>query len=209
MQVDVYTKDGQKSGRTVELPDNIFGIEPNEHVVYLAVKAYQANQRQGNHMTKNRKLVRGGGKKPWKQKGRGVARAGTTRSPLWVGGGRVFGPVPHDYDQKVNKKTSRLARKSVLSSKVKDGQVTVVEDFTVESGKTKDMAAILNSFSAADVKALFLLPKSDEMLLRAGRNLAKLKVQVAPSASVYDLLDCKKLFIQESAIAEIAGVLAA
>jgi large subunit ribosomal protein L4 len=209
MQVDVYTKDGQKSGRSVELPDNIFGIEPNEHVVYLAVKAYQANQRQGTHKTKNRKLVRGGGKKPWKQKGRGVARAGTIRSPLWVGGGRVFGPVPHDYDQKVNKKTSRLARKSVLSSKAKDGQLTVVEDFTVESGRTKDMVAILKSFAADEVKTLFLLPKQDEMVLRAGRNISTLNVQVAPAVSVYELLNCKKLFIQESAIAGIAGVLAA
>lgn len=209
MQVDVYTKDGQKSGRTVELPDNIFGIEPNEHVVYLAVKAYQANQRQGTNMTKNRRLVRGGGKKPWKQKGRGVARAGTTRSPLWVGGGRVFGPVPHGFDQKVNKKTSRLARKSVLSSKIKDGQLTIVEDFTVESGKTKDMVAILKSFAADTIKSLVLLPKPDEMLLRAGRNISKLNVQLAPSASVYDLLNCKKLLIQESAIAGIAGVLAA
>jgi large subunit ribosomal protein L4 len=209
MQVDIYTKDGQKSGRTVELPDTVFGIEPNEHVVYLAVKAFLANQRQGTHMTKNRKLVRGGGKKPWKQKGRGVARAGTIRSPLWVGGGRVFGPVPHDYDQKVNKKTSRLARKSVLSSKAKEGQLTVIEDFTVESGKTKDMAAILKSFAADQVKALVLLSKQDAMLSRAVRNIPTLNVQVAPSASVYDLLDCKKLFIQESAIAGIAGVLAA
>ncbi|MDZ7288831.1 MAG: 50S ribosomal protein L4 [candidate division KSB1 bacterium] len=209
MQVDVYTKDGQKSGRTVELPDNVFGIAPNEHVVYLAVKAYMANQRQGTHMTKNRKLVRGGGKKPWRQKGRGVARAGTTRSPLWVGGGRVFGPVPRDYDQKVNKKSSRLARKSVLSNKLKDGQLTVVEDFTIESGQTKDMIAVLKNFSAHDVKSLFLLPKKDEMFLRAGRNIPTLNIQVAPQASVYELLDCKKLLIQESAIAEIAGVLAA
>jgi large subunit ribosomal protein L4 len=208
MQVDVYSKTGEKTGRTVDLPDDIFGIKPNEHVVYLAVKAYQANQRQGTHMTKNRKLVRGGGKKPWKQKGRGVARAGTIRSPLWVGGGRVFGPVPHDYDQKVNKKTSRLARKSVLSSKVKDGQVTVVEDFMIDSGKTKDMTAILKSFTADKVKSLVLVPKHDNMTLQAGRNLAKLHVQVAPNASVYELMDCKKLFIQESAVAGIAGVLA-
>jgi large subunit ribosomal protein L4 len=159
-------------------------------------------------MTKNRKLVRGGGKKPWKQKGRGVARAGTIRSPLWVGGGRVFGPVPHDYDQKVNKKASRLARKSVLSSKIKEGQVTVVEDFSVESGKTKDMIAILKSFDADRVKALVLLSKQDKMVLQAGRNLPKLNLQLAPNASVYELMDCKKLFIQEGAIAGIAGVLA-
>jgi large subunit ribosomal protein L4 len=208
MLIDVYTKTGEKTGRSVDLPDNVFAVEPNEHVVYLAVKAYQANQRQGTHMTKNRKLVRGGGKKPWKQKGRGVARAGTIRSPLWVGGGRVFGPVPHDYDQKVNKKASRLARKSVLSSKAKDGQLTVVEDFTVESGKTKDLVAILKSFSADQVKSLVLLPKQDKMVLQAGRNIATLHVQIAPSASVYELMNCKKLFIQESAIAGIAGVLA-
>jgi len=208
MQVEIYSKTGEKTGRTVDLPENIFGIEPNEHVVYLAVKAFQANQRQGTHMTKNRKLVRGGGKKPWKQKGRGVARAGTIRSPLWVGGGRVFGPVPHDYDQKVNKKTSRLARKSVLSSKVKDGQITVVEDFTVDSGKTKDMTAVLKSFAAENVKALVLLAKQDKMMLQAGRNIPTLNLQVAPNASVYELMDCKKLFIQESAIEGIAGVLA-
>jgi large subunit ribosomal protein L4 len=208
MQVDVYTKTGKKTGRTVELPDAVFSIAPNEHVVYLAVKAYRANQRQGTHMTKTRKLVRGGGKKPWKQKGRGVARAGTIRSPLWVGGGRVFGPVPHDYDQKVNKKASRLARKSVLSSKTKEGQLTVVEDFTVESGKTRDMVAILKSFAADKVKSLMLLPKQDNMVLQAGRNIPTLHVQVAPTASVYELMDCKKLFIQESAIAGIAGVLA-
>ncbi len=208
MQVDVYSKAGEKTGRTVELPDNIFSIKPNEHVVYLAVKAYQANQRQGTHKTKNRKLVSGGGKKPWKQKGRGVARAGTIRSPLWVGGGRVFGPVPHDYDQKVNKKTSRLARKSVLSSKIKDGQLTVVEDFTIESGRTKDMVAILKSLGAANVKSLILLPKHDNMVLQAGRNIAKLHTQIGANASVYELMDCKKLLIQESAISAIAGVLA-
>jgi large subunit ribosomal protein L4 len=208
MQVDVYSKSGQKTGRTIDLPENIFGIEPNEHVVYLAVKAFRANQRQGTHMTKNRKLVRGGGKKPWKQKGRGVARAGTIRSPLWVGGGRVFGPVPHDYDQKVNKKVSRLARKSVLAGKAKDGELMIVEDFTIESGKTKDLAAVLKSFAAENIKALVLVAKPDKMMLQAGRNIPTLNVQIAPNASVYDLIDCKKLFIQESAIDEIAGVLA-
>jgi large subunit ribosomal protein L4 len=138
-----------------------------------------------------------------------VGRAVTFRSPWWVGGGRVFGRVQLEYDHNVNKKTSRLARKSVLSSKAKEGQLTVIEDFTVESGKTKDMAAILKSFAADQVKALVLLSKQDAMLSRAVRNIPTLNVQVAPSASVYDLLDCKKLFIQESAIAGIAGVLAA
>jgi large subunit ribosomal protein L4 len=208
MQIDLYTKDGQKSGKKVELPDEIFGIQPNEHAVYLAIKAYLANQRQGTHMTKNRKLVSGGGKKPWKQKGRGVARAGTIRSPLWVGGGRVFGPVPHEYREKLNKKVNRLARKSALSTKVKDGQLTVVEDFTIESGKTRDMVEVLKNFAVENSKALFLLPKHDEMLLRAGKNIPKLDIRDAASASAYDLLNCQKLFIQESAIATIAGVLA-
>jgi large subunit ribosomal protein L4 len=209
MQVDVYTKDGQKSGKTLELPEEVFGIEPNEHAVYLAVKAYLANQRQGTHMTKNRKLVRGGGKKPWRQKGRGVARAGTIRSPLWVGGGRVFGPVPRDYSQKVNKKVNRLARKSILSNKAKDGQLMVVEDFTIESGKTRDMAAVLKNFASENVKALFLLSDHDAMFLRAGRNLPMLNIQIASSASVYELLNCQKLFIQQSAIERIVGVFAA
>jgi large subunit ribosomal protein L4 len=209
MQVDVYTKDGQKSGKTIDLPEAIFGIEPHEHAVYLAVKAYLANQRQGTNKTKNRKLVRGGGKKPWRQKGRGVARAGTIRSPLWVGGGRVFGPVPRDYSQKLNKKVNRLARKSVLSSKVKEGQLMVVEDFTIASGKTKDMVAVLKSFTAENAKSLFLLPDRDEMFLRAGRNISTLNVQIAENASVYELLNCQRLFIQESAVARIAGVLAA
>ena len=193
----------------VTLSDTTFAREFNESLVHQVVVAYMAAGRAGTKAQKTRAQVRGGGKKPWKQKGRGVARAGTTRSPLWVGGGRVFGPVPHDYDEKINKKTSRLARKSVLSSKAKDGQLTVVEDFTVESGRTKDMLAVLKSFAADKVKALFLLPKQDALLLRAGRNLPKLNVQIAPSASVYELLDCKKLFIQESAITGIAGVLAA
>jgi large subunit ribosomal protein L4 len=209
MQVEVYTKDGQKSGKTVELPEEIFGVEPNEHAVYLAVKAYLANQRQGTNQTKNRKLVRGGGKKPWRQKGRGVARAGTIRSPLWVGGGRVFGPTPRDYSQKLNKKVNRLARKSVLSSKLKEGQLMVIEDFTIESGKTRDLVNVLKNFAVNKVKALFLLPQHDEILLRAGRNIPTLDIQVAAHASAYALLNCQKLFIQESAIASIAGVLAA
>jgi large subunit ribosomal protein L4 len=208
MQVEVYTRDGQKSGKTVELPEEIFGIQPNEHVVYLAVKSYLANQRQGTHKTKNRKLVRGGGKKPWRQKGRGVARAGTIRSPLWVGGGRVFGPVPRDYSQKLNKKVNRLARKSVLSGKAKDGQLVVVEDFTIESGKTRDMVTVLKSFAIENVKSLFLLPDRNEMLLRASRNIPTVSVQDAASVSAYELLNCQRLFIQESAIPKIAGALA-
>jgi large subunit ribosomal protein L4 len=209
MQVEVYSKDGQKNGKLVDLPDEVFGIEPNEHAVYLVVKAQMANRRQGTHKTKTRREVRGGGKKPWKQKGRGVARAGSIRSPLWVGGGRVFGPKPRDYSQAVNKKVNRLARKSVLSSKLKEEKLFVVEDFTIASGKTRDMASLLKSFGVDKTKALFLVSKPDEMLHRASKNLPKLHVQIGENASTYELLDCQKLFIQESAIPKIAGVLAA
>lgn len=209
MQVEVYTKDGQKSGKTITLPDEVFGIEPNRHVIYLAVKAQQANQRQGTHKTKTRKEVSGGGKKPWKQKGRGVARAGSIRSPLWVGGGRVFGPQPRDYSQSINQKVKKLARKSVLSLKAQSGELVVVEDFTLESGKTKDMKAILKNFGADKIKSVLLVPQADSSLLRASRNLYKMKLQVGPEASTLDLLDCQKLFIQESAVSRIAGVLQA
>jgi large subunit ribosomal protein L4 len=206
MLVDVYKKDGTKSGKQVELPADIFGIDPKEHAVYLAVKAQLAKARQGTHKTKTRREVRGGGKKPWKQKGRGVARAGTIRSPLWVGGGRVFGPTPRDYSQDLPKKVKRLARRSVLSAKVKEQQVIVVEDFHIDSGKTAEMAAVLRSFAIGKQKALMLMPAHDEKTLQASRNIPNLHVQVAGTASVYELLDCGKLFIQQGAIEKIAGV---
>lgn len=209
MQVEVYTKDGQKSGKTVDLPDEVFAIEPNRHVIYLAVKAQQANQRQGTHKTKTRKDVSGGGKKPWKQKGRGVARAGSTRSPVWVGGGRVFGPQPRDYSQSVNQKVKKLARRSALSLKAKAGEIVVVEDFTVASGKTREMAGILKNLGADKLKSLLLIPQADPTLLRASRNLYRLRLQVGSDVSTFELLNCQKLFIQESAVSRLAGVLQA
>ncbi len=206
MLVDVYKMDGTKSGKQAELPADVFGVEPKEHAVYLAVKAQMANARQGTHKTKTRHEVRGGGKKPWKQKGRGVARAGTIRSPLWVGGGRVFGPTPRDYGQDMPKKVKRLARRSVLSAKLKDQQVVVVEDFQIESGKTRDMSTVLKNFNVGEQKALLLTPVHDEKTLQASRNIPNLHVQVADIASTYELLDCSKLFILQSAIEKLAGV---
>lgn len=206
MVVDIYTKEGKKSGKQVELPDEVFAVEPKTHAVYLAVKAQMANARQGTHKTKVRKEVRGGGKKPWKQKGRGVARAGTIRSPLWVGGGRVFGPLPRSYHQALNKKVGRLARRSVLAAKLKEQQIVVVEDFQIESGKTRDLAAVLNSFEVGKQKALMLLSAHDPKTLLASRNIPNLHVQVAKDASTYELLNCQKLFIQQGAIEKIAGV---
>jgi len=145
MKLDIYKKDGTKSGETIELSKEVFEIEPNDHVIYLSVKAYLANQRQGTHKSKERSEVHGGGKKPWKQKGRGGARAGTSRSPIWVGGGTIFGPKPHDYRQKLNKKVYSLARKSALSYKAKANQIVVVEDFNFDKPKTKDFTAILSA----------------------------------------------------------------
>lgn len=203
MNVDVYKKDGKVSGEKIELADDIFGIEPNDHAIYLAVKAYLANQRQGTHKAKERGEVRGGGKKPWRQKGRGTARAGTTRSPLWSGGGSIFGPRPRDYAQKLPKKVKLLARKSALSFKVKEQQLMVVEDFTFEQPKTKEFVSILNAFNANDKKILFLTSKKDGNFYKSGRNIPKVNVMEASKASTYNILNSQLLMIQKSAVNEI------
>ena len=147
MKLEVYKTDGTKSGEQVELSKDIFEIEPNDHVIYLAVKAFLANQRQGTHKAKERSEVRGGGKKPWRQKGRGGARAGTTRSPLWVGGGSIFGPKPHTYTQKLNKKVNTLARKSALSYKAKAKQIVVLKISTLKNQKQKILSRSSINFS--------------------------------------------------------------
>lgn len=208
MKVDLYNIDGQPTGQKVQLSDKVFKAPINEHAVYLTVKAQRANMRQGTHATKNRALVAGGGKKPWRQKGRGVARAGTIRSPLWVGGGRIFGPEPRDYSQKVNKKVKKLARRSVLSARVKDGQLFPVEDFTIESGKTREMAGILSNFEAQGTRTLLLVGDNNDMLLRACRNIPGLDVQLADKVSTYELVRSKKILLQKSAIKKLEEVLA-
>src|SRR3972149_3157383 len=157
MKIDILKIDGSPSGEKCELRDDIFGIEPNDHVLYLSVKSYLANQRQGTHKSKERGEVRGGGKKPWKQKGRGGARAGTSRSPLWVGGGTIFGPRPKDYRQAIPKKVKSLARKSAFSHKVKANQLMVVEDFNFDSPTTKDFAKILNNLKITGKKTLVFI----------------------------------------------------
>jgi large subunit ribosomal protein L4 len=149
MILDVFKIDGSKSGDKIDLSDSIFAIEPNDHAIYLSVKSFLANQRQGTSKAKERGEVRGGGKKPWKQKGRGGARAGTSRSPLWVGGGTIFGPRPRDYRQDIPKKVKRLARKSAFSYKVKDEQLLVVEDFNIDQPKTKEFSKILSALKVS------------------------------------------------------------
>lgn len=200
MKLEVYKQDGTKSGETVELSKEIFEIEPNDHVIYLAVKAYLANQRQGTHKAKERGEVSGGGKKPWKQKGRGGARAGTIRSPLWIGGGSIFGPKPRDYRQKLNKKVLALARRSALSYKAKANQILVVEDFNFEAPKTKDFVSILNALKVKGKRTLLLTNGTLENVYKSGRNVPKINILEANKASAYDLLNNQILVLQKSAV---------
>jgi len=203
MTLDVFKIDGTKSGEQVNLSDEIFAIEPNDHAIYLSVKSYLANQRQGTSKAKERGEVRGGGRKPWKQKGRGGARAGTSRSPLWVGGGTIFGPRPRDYRQDLPKKVKRLARKSALSYKAKDAQLMIVEDFNFEDPKTKDFSKMLGSLKVAGKKVLLLTMDNNLSLYKSGRNIAKVKVLEAAKASTYDLVNNQILIVQKSAVKEI------
>ena len=200
MKLDIYKIDGTASGKKADLSDSIFGIEPNDHAIYLSVKSYLANQRQGTHKAKERGEVRGGGKKPWKQKGRGGARAGTSRSPLWIGGGTIFGPRPRDYRQDLPKKAKRLARKSALSYKVKDEQLIVVEDFNFENPKTKDFKNFLDSLKINNKKVLLLTNGKSENIYKSGRNIAKVKILEAAKASTYDILNNQVLVLQQGAI---------
>lgn len=207
MKLDVYKIDGTLSDEKVELSDDIFAIEPNDHVVYLSVKAYLANQRQGTHKTKERSEVSGGGKKPWKQKGRGGARAGSSRSPLWVGGGTIFGPKPRDYRQKLNKKVNILARKSALSMKAKANQIMVVEDFDFDAPKTKDFASILKSLKIYGKKTLLLTKDNLVNVFKSGRNIEKVCISDAGNVSTYDILNNQQLLIQKGAIEKIEKIL--
>ena len=209
MTLDVLKIDGSKSGDKIDLSDSIFAIEPNDHAIYLSVKAYLANQRQGTSKSKERGEVRGGGKKPWKQKGRGGARAGTSRSPLWVGGGTIFGPRPRDYRQDIPKKVRRLARKSAFSYKVKDSQLLIVEDFNIEQPKTKEFSKILNALKVNGKKILLLTEANNPNVYKSGRNIPKVKVLEASKASTYDLLNNQILILQKSAVKEIEKTFAA
>ena len=203
MTLDVLKIDGSKSGDKIDLSDSIFAIEPNDHAIYLSVKAFLANQRQGTSKSKERAEVRGGGKKPWKQKGRGGARAGTSRSPLWVGGGTIFGPRPRDYRQDLPKKVRRLARKSAFSYKAKDAQLLVGEDFNRDQPKTKDFSKILSALKVGGKKVLLLTEANNPNVYKSGRNIPKVKVLEASKASTYDLLNNQVLILQKSAVKEI------
>ncbi len=201
MKLKVYKLDGTESGETVDLPGEVFELEtPNEHLVYQAVRTYLSNQRQGTHKSKERSEVSGGGKKPFRQKGTGNARRGTSRSPVMVGGGTIFGPKPHTYKLKIPKKAARVARKSALSLKAKGNEIMVVEDFTFESPKTKDLFNILKSLKLHETKTLLLLGGKNDNVYKSGRNIEKLNVKISDKAATYDLLDNKMILMQKSAV---------
>lgn len=208
MKVSVYKTDGSKTRRKVTLDPAIFGIDPNDHAIWLDVRAMQANARQGTHKVKTRSEVRGGGgAKPWRQKGTGRARVGTTRSPLWPGGGSIFGPTPRSYAMSINRKTKRLARRSALSYRARLDEIRVVEDFTWESPKTRSVADMLKAFEASDRKVLLLTGAYDVVLYKSGRNLKKVNVRDAASASTIDFMNAGLILMQESALKVLDSLL--
>ena len=200
MKLNIKDINGKSVG-DVAVNKDVFGIEPNLPVVRQAILSELNNMRQGTHSAKNRAMVNGGGKKPWKQKGRGVARAGTIRSPLWKGGGTVFGPEPHSYNHKLSKKLSRLARKSVLSSKVSDGSLLVIDNFKLEDHKTSSFFTILKKLNLADKKLTILIADNGNRNLdMASRNLRNVNLVNSKNASTYDLIDCEVLIIDQDSV---------
>ncbi|MBQ0130382.1 MAG: 50S ribosomal protein L4 [Bacteroidales bacterium] len=207
MELRVYNIKGEDTGRTVVLNDNIYAIEPNEHVMYLAVKQYLADQRQGTHKSKERSEVAGSTRKLFRQKGTGGARRGDINSPVLRGGGRVFGPKPRDYSFKLNKKVKVLARKSALSAKIADEAIVVVEDFTFDTIKTKQMVNVLNSFKVNGNRNMFVFAEPDKNVVLSARNIQRTKVALARMLTTYDILNSKKIFICESALKPIDEIL--
>jgi len=206
MKLDIHKTDGISSGKAATLPKEVFDTEPNDHLIYLAIRCQQKNSRQGNASTKTRSLVRGGGKKPWKEKGRGTARAGTTRSPLWVGGGRVFGPHPRDLKMKLTKKMKRQARISAFSYKAKQNEIMLLEELKLENAKTNEMFQILKNLNIDNRKVLLLKDNYDSNVLRAGRNIPFLSIRHAAEVSTYDILNCDVLLIEKNALEKITEV---
>ncbi len=207
MELSVLNTQGKATGRKVQLSDAVFGIEPNEHAVYLDVKQHLANQRQGTHKAKERGEVRGSTRKLRKQKGGGGARAGSLRNPLYKGGGRVFGPRPHLYGFKLNKKLKELARKSALSSQAKSQNITVVEDFNFEAPKTKSFLALVDSLELRDEKVLLVLTEQNKNIYLSSRNLEGVKVLTVNELNTYDLLNTNKVVFVESSVKELENTL--
>ena len=203
MKVSVYNTEGKETSKSVSLRKDIFGIEPNDHAIYLDVKHYLAAQRQGTHKSKERGEITGSRRKLRKQKGSGAARVGDIKNPLFRGGGRVFGPRPRNYEFKLNKKVKTLARKSALSQMAKDKNIIVLEDFSMDAPSTKGYANILSNLDQENNKTLLVLADSNKNILLSSRNLKKSKVVSVSSLTTYDLMNANKLMFVESSIKEI------
>ncbi|MBE6291744.1 MAG: 50S ribosomal protein L4 [Bacteroidales bacterium] len=207
MEVSVYNIKGEDTGRKIVLNDAIFGIEPNDHAIYLDVKQYMANQRQGTHKSKERSEISGSTRKLGRQKGGGGARRGDINSPVLVGGGRVFGPQPRDYGFKLNKKVKALARKSALSYKVQENALLVVEDFNFEAPKTKQYVELLQNLKVAGKKLLMVLPEANKNVYLSARNIQRQDMAVASAVNTYQVLNADAMVVTESALAVIEGTL--
>lgn len=207
MDINVLDIKGQETGRKVTLSESIFGIEPNDHVIYLDVKQYMADQRQGTHKSKERSEVSGSTRKLGRQKGGGGARRGDINSPVLVGGGRVFGPKPRDYRFKLNKKVKNLARRSALSYKAQEQAILVVEDFNFEAPKTKDFVNIAKNLKVDGKKLLLLLPEANKNVFLSARNLQKAHVMVAKDVNTYKVLDADVLIVTENSLKAVEGIL--
>ncbi|GGG77118.1 50S ribosomal protein L4 [Parapedobacter pyrenivorans] len=200
MEVNVLNISGKETGAKVQLPESIFGVEPNDHAIYLDVKQYLANQRQGTHKSKQRNEIAGSTRKLHKQKGTGGARAGSIKSPLFNGGGRIFGPQPRDYSFKLNRKLKSLARKSALSYKAKENNIVVLDEVNFESIKTKNYMSLVNSLNIANEKTLLVLPAQNDNVYLSSRNLKKAKVITASELNTYDVLNAGKLLLTTASV---------
>jgi large subunit ribosomal protein L4 len=203
----VYKINGSKSNDQESLLPKIFGVEPNDHSIWMAVTTELHNRRHGTASVKNRSAVRGGGKKPWRQKGRGTARAGSTRSPVWKGGGSIFGPSPRNFSKRLPQKLGRLARKSALTYKAKEEKICLVEDFSFEKPKTKQMVDILKHLDLYTTKTLLLVPDYNQHIWLSGRNIHFLSIKEAADFSTLDVINAEKVLIQKSALKKIYEVL--
>lgn len=207
MQLPVYKKDGSKTSETIEIPEGILSAEPNDHAIWLAVRSEEAARRQGTAATKTRSYVRGGGRKPFRQKGRGMARQGTIRSPLNPGGSTIFGPQPHEYCVKITDKTRKVARRSALTYKAREDKIRIVEDFTMDKPQTRDVIGIFKALGLGNEKILLLTPDYDAAIAKSVRNLKNACSQKAAAASTRELMDCTAVLLQKSAVTKLLQVL--
>lgn len=205
MELSILNQNGQETGKKVQLNDAIFGIEPNNHAIYLDVKQYLANQRQGTHKSKQRSEIAGSTRKLGRQKGGGGARPGDIKSPVRVGGGRIFGPVPRSYDFKLNRKVKQLARRSALSLRAQQNQILVLDNLNFEEAKTKKMVELLANLKISDKKALFILPIKNNFVILSARNLQKAKVVTVNELSTYTIMNSNALVLTEESVAALEG----